>query len=76
MGKARGKGECSALLLACCLGSIGAAINRSKIRDRFLISGSETEDCCLHLLCPLCAVAQERHEVLYRGEMYRSGSVV
>ena len=76
VGRARGKGECSALLLACCFGCIGAAVNRTRIRDRFLISGSGVEDCCMHLICPLCAVAQERHEVLYRGEMYRSGSVV
>ena len=75
VGRARGKGQCGALMLVCCLGCVGAAINRGRIRDRYLISGTCMDDFCLHLFCPLCSVAQERHEVLYRVEMYRSGSI-
>ncbi|CAG9323106.1 unnamed protein product [Blepharisma stoltei] len=53
--------------LKVCLGfCIGAAFNRQKIRDAFLIDGHIIKDCVAHLLCPICAVTQEYREVCRR----------
>ncbi|CAG9329920.1 unnamed protein product [Blepharisma stoltei] len=57
-------------LCACCYSAvlccIGAAINRGKIRDRYLINGSCFSDCLLHCLCGPCAACQEYREVNVR----------
>lgn len=57
---------CFCPLLLCC---IGAAINRGKIRDRYLINGSFCEDCLTHCLCSCCALCQEYSEVKRRETM-------
>ncbi|CAG9335647.1 unnamed protein product [Blepharisma stoltei] len=54
-------------VLACC---IGAAINRKKVRDRYLIDGSCVGDCITHLFCGPLAVCQEHREVYSRESMY------
>ena len=75
VSKARNKGCVMATvlpLLCCC---IGAAVNRSRLRDRYLISGSGLGDACVHLMCPICAVVQEYREVEYRSKLYRFSQV-
>ena len=57
---------CCCPLLCCC---IGAAINRGKIRDRYLINGSFCEDCLIHCFCTLCAICQEHSEVRNREKL-------
>ena len=52
-------------LLSCCLGCIGAAFNRSKIRTHYNIEGSFLADCVLSLCC-LCSTTQEYREVEHR----------
>ncbi|OMJ92428.1 hypothetical protein SteCoe_4765 [Stentor coeruleus] len=51
---------CICPLFCCC---IGAAVNRGKIRDRYLIEGSFCEDCLIHCFCSPCALCQEYSEV-------------
>ncbi|CAG9323276.1 unnamed protein product [Blepharisma stoltei] len=53
---------CCPIVLCC----IGAAINRGKIRDRYLINGSFVGDCFYHFCCGPCAVCQEYREVNVR----------
>ncbi|CAG9313351.1 unnamed protein product [Blepharisma stoltei] len=54
-------------LLNVCLGMcLGAALNRRKIRDAFLIDGHFITDCLAHLFCPICAATQEYREVCRR----------
>jgi len=54
------------LLCVCCLGCIGAAINRGKIRESFSISGSFVNDCLIWSCCGPCAATQEYREVRTR----------
>lgn len=51
---------CLCPLLFCC---IGAAVNRRKIRNKYLIEGNLCEDCMFHCFCSPCAVCQEYTEV-------------
>jgi Cys-rich protein (TIGR01571 family) len=53
-------------LCACSLACIGAAINRSRIRDQYLIDGSWLGDCMAHFCCSACAVCQEYREATTR----------
>ena len=53
-------------LLPCCLGCIGGAINRGKIRENYKIEGSFVSD-CLYSICYLCSATQEYREVKKRG---------
>jgi Cys-rich protein (TIGR01571 family) len=45
----------------CCIASL-----REKLRASFNIDGSFCEDCCVHLLCPCCALIQEARELELR----------
>jgi Cys-rich protein (TIGR01571 family) len=65
--KATGTGAIVPALLTCCLGCIGAAINRGKIRERFGIEGSFVTDCLIWWCCGPCAACQEYREVQRRG---------
>mmetsp|Transcript_29634 Transcript_29634/g.52895 ORF Transcript_29634/g.52895 Transcript_29634/m.52895 type:complete len:106 (-) Transcript_29634:695-1012(-) len=49
-----------------CLGCIGAAINRSSIRNHYIMEGSIIGDCLVHCLCGPCAICQEVREVRTR----------
>lgn len=62
------EGKCVPCLCGLCLGCIGMAYNRSRIRNRFLISGSLCSDLCVHCCCTPCAVCQEYREVNKRTE--------
>ena len=57
---------CCLPLFCCCIGS---AINRRKIRDRYLIPGNFCGDCLIHCFCPCCAICQEHNEVKNREQM-------
>lgn len=68
---AKATGE-SCLVAYCCpflLCCIGAAVNRGKIRDKYIIGGSFCEDCMLHCFCGACAACQEYREVNDRERM-------
>jgi Cys-rich protein (TIGR01571 family) len=54
---------CCCSLMLCC---VGGAMNRGKIRDRYLIQGSFCSDCLVHCLCTPCAICQEYSEVRNR----------
>lgn len=63
VSKATGEGCCSPYCMIFCLGMIGYAINRGKIRMKLDIEGSCISDCCTWVYCPLCAATQEYREV-------------
>lgn len=54
---------CCCPLCCCC---IGGAVNRGKIRDRYLINGHFCSDCLAHYCCWPCAICQEYREVTSR----------
>lgn len=54
---------CLCPLLCCC---IGAAVNRGRIRDSYLIEGSMCSDICIHIFCSPCGVCQEYNEAKMR----------
>mmetsp|Transcript_690 Transcript_690/g.1244 ORF Transcript_690/g.1244 Transcript_690/m.1244 type:complete len:110 (-) Transcript_690:4791-5120(-) len=66
VSKATGEGCCIPYFCPIVLCCIGAAINRSKIRDRYLIDGGFCTDCITHLFCGPCAVCQEYREANHR----------
>ena len=60
----------TSLLMGCCCGAIGLAINRQKIRTKYGIPGNCFMDfilycCCSTFLGP-CMIAQEYNEVFTR----------
>jgi len=55
---------CCCPIVLCC---VGAAINRGRIRDSFLIEGSLLEDLCVHIFCSPCGVCQEYLEAKARA---------
>lgn len=61
-----GSGFCKPCCCIWCFVCIGAAYNRGKIREQFSIQGSFCGDCCVWMLCPLCASTQEYREVRNR----------
>jgi Cys-rich protein (TIGR01571 family) len=68
--KAQGKGLVVPLLLGC-LGPIGAAINRARVRNAYGIEGTFCADFCIHLWCAPCSVCQE-----YRQALRKQGKVL
>ena len=64
--KATQQGAVVPYLLICCLNSIGAAINRGKIRQVYGIQGSCINDCCIWMWCAPCAACQEYRETKRR----------
>lgn len=62
VSKATHMGACVPYMLICCLGVIGAAINRGKIRQIYEIEGSCCNDCCTWIWCGPCAACQEYKE--------------
>ena len=62
-----GEGMCMPFLCVCCLGCLGGAINRGKIRTQYNIQGSFGMDCILWWCLPLCAATQEYREVQKRS---------
>ena len=66
VSKATSDGCICPFICSMCFLCIGAAINRGKIRTRYIIPGSYCQDCILHLCCGPCAVCQEYREVANR----------
>lgn len=60
----------SAFFLSLVFLCIGCAINRGKIRDKYLIKGSFISDCIIHSLCTVCAVSQEYREIIVRETIF------
>ena len=60
--KATQQGTCVPYMLICCCGIIGAAINRSKIRQSYGIPGSCCGDYCTWCFCANCAACQEYND--------------
>jgi Cys-rich protein (TIGR01571 family) len=52
-----------ACLLNCCLGCVGAALNRKSLREKLYREGNFLIDCLLEFFCCCCAVNQEWREV-------------
>mmetsp|Transcript_399 Transcript_399/g.695 ORF Transcript_399/g.695 Transcript_399/m.695 type:complete len:107 (+) Transcript_399:1355-1675(+) len=48
--------------------SIGAAYNRSQIRNYYNFKVEFITDCCTHCFCSPCAVCQEYREVKFRNK--------
>jgi Cys-rich protein (TIGR01571 family) len=63
-----GDGGISACMIAWCLGCIGMAYNRSKMREHFQIQGSCPMECLMYWCCYLgcCASTQEYRETRTR----------
>jgi len=55
---------CMSVMMICHLATIivGAAY-RYKIRQDYTIPGNAVEDCCMHLCCQCCAIAQEARHI-------------
>lgn len=66
VSKATGESCTIACCCVCLLACLGAAYNRGKIRDRYLINGSFCGDCITNMFCLPCAVCQEYREVNVR----------
>ena len=60
------EGICMPIYCMCCLGCIGAAINRGKLRQLLNINGNFFTDCYVWWKCAPCAAAQEYREVRRR----------
>ena len=56
------KGACVPYMLICFCGAIGAAINRSRIRQVYNIPGSFCTDYCIWCWCGSCAACQEYND--------------
>jgi Cys-rich protein (TIGR01571 family) len=65
--KATGTGTALPYFLVCCLVSIGGALNRTKIREKYMIDGSFIMDLVFWCCVPVCAATQEYREVRRRG---------
>lgn len=64
-----GEGGVLACLLVCLCCNYGAAFNRNKLRQRYLIRGHMCQDCVWYLLClHVCASVQEYQEVQYQSK--------
>ena len=55
---------CSSVIV----GSYGGDM-RTKLRQKYDISGSPQEDFCAHFFCSPCAVCQEAQEIRYRSKI-------
>lgn len=64
--KSLDSGMCKSFIHPCILMCIGSAINRGKIRSKYMIEGSFVGDCLVSFFCSPCAVTQEYREVKRR----------
>ena len=46
-------------ILPCCCLCIGASLNRQTLRKRLGMENNFLKDCCVHMICNICAVNQE-----------------
>lgn len=61
---------CLTWLVLACGGPCGAAINRTRIRNKLKIQGSIFSDYCTWYWCPICASVQEGREVRDKKTMH------
>ena len=66
VNRSSGESFLSAFCLSFLFLCIGGAMNRGKIRDKYLIKGTFINDCAIHLFCTICAVSQEYREIIAR----------
>lgn len=57
-----GQGKFIPYLFPLCLGCIGGAVNRYKIRERFSLEGTAVNDLVVWCFLPFCAAVQEYKE--------------
>jgi len=59
---------CYSIMQLCWLQWCLGCSTRGQIRAKYNIIGGQCGDCCVHLLCPCCALSQESRELMSRGQ--------